>query len=360
MYGTSSSTSVPKAMIITTLPVGTLVQKLRAVLVSQVAALQGGLADVHAKIQWCLENISIARVFDIEGLWEVLGELDPTAPAPDSEPMSNQQPTHDVPFPHHPPPLAEVPPKSHEADETLDNSGEHDTTEISPPDIIIVTHMSTLLNTLFTDRDKPAAHNTMVLLSSRLNRLSRSGPLIMLLNSTTSSSSGMFNDDGTTTAMGMESRNAPPPPPPRLSFNERTPRASEASLRSIFSPPAAPVPRQGYSARHNNRPSFGLVFTQLLDLHLLCTRVPRTRADAAAATENTAVVGRTLHFAWVVEVLLDDLGVCSTSDHQASTILRQSREQRWGAVDVDDSGGRIVDAIRPSEKHVRRKKGLNG
>jgi hypothetical protein len=153
----------------------------------------------------------------------------------------------------------------------------------------------------------------------------------------------------------------------------------DPTLRSVFNP--APLAIHGYghsTAWRRNKPSFGLVFTQLLDIHLLCTKVPRERQDAerlfaplhgpdsAAAGEvlmemdtpgygpdtgvspirtmaGAASTHHDVRYAWVVECLLDEIGIWD-----GPGMKRRSREQRWGAVDV--RAGRIVDAF---EKRAR-------
>ncbi|KAI5861088.1 hypothetical protein GGS23DRAFT_613261 [Durotheca rogersii] len=189
------------------------------------------------------------------------------------------------------------------------------------PDIILVTHFSSLLAGLFAragDHGKAAAHATLQLLAAHLRHLCRAPapPLVMLLNTTTA------------TATTAAAAAAPAPAP---------------TLRSVFS--AAPAP-----ARPRSKPAFGATFAQLLDLHLLCTRVPRSPADARRC--------------WVVEVLLDELGVWERATEASGgggeegrnaggsggdggtggRWQRRSREQRWGAVDVR-AGVTIVDAF---------------
>lgn len=90
------------------------------------------------------------------------------------------------------------------------------------------------------------------------------------------------------------------------------------------------------------------MFTQLLDIHLLCLRLPRTRADAESvfAPRRTPAVLAEPRFAWVVEVLLDEIGVW---EGLATGRPRLSREQRWGAVDVVD-GVKVVDAFGEVDK----------
>lgn len=142
----------------------------------------------------------------------------------------------------------------------------------------------------------------------------------------------------------------------------REKRAADPTLRSVFAPPP-PSSAQGYHGRHNEasdgdgggggrtaaataaagviRPSFGLVFSQALDLHILCTKIPRTRADADAlfnsnngggglGGEAAAGAGAAagVEYVTAVEVLLDVGGVWQGRTGAG----RRSREQRWSAV----------------------------
>jgi hypothetical protein len=94
-----------------------------------------------------------------------------------------------------------------------------------------------------------------------------------------------------------------------------------------------------------NKPYYGLVFSRMLDLHLLCTRVPRTRADGTALVANRGVGDGEVSFVWVVEVLLDEMGVYERDGKGGFDWgRRRSREQRWGVVDVDGEG-RVVDGV---------------
>ncbi|KAH8762047.1 hypothetical protein F5883DRAFT_122518 [Diaporthe sp. PMI_573] len=236
------------------------------------------------------------------------------------------------------------------------------------PDIILITHMSTVLSSLFRLREKDTAHQTVQLLSSHLRYVSHSpdhvGPLIIILNSTTSpqealSTTQKRSDPG-------QSRPSPPAPPPPGAPNMRGPNKTlDPTLRSIFNPPPLPATGLGYThdtpLSRRNKPSFGLIFTQMLDIHLLCTRVPRTRADAEAlfapqgqvAGEGATATGSAVGYGWVVEVLLDEVGVWEGEGEGVEArrppwggARRASREQRWGAVDVrrDGDGARVVDA----------------
>ncbi|KAK3330875.1 hypothetical protein B0H66DRAFT_545095, partial [Apodospora peruviana] len=350
-----------KAMIITTLSTSALLPKLRKAMVSQVASASGQLrGDVNGQVRRCMERISIARVFDIEGLSEVLGEVKAAAMTADDHTMPVDRPIAQN--------LREEIMDSEDEDDGSEptaglDSSEKRTEQMLPtannsddnsPDLILITHMSILLGGLFTGRDKLVAHDTVKALSEELRHLARSGPgpLIMVLNSTTN-----------TTFVSSTSTEKGAP----LHLTAGTKQAgSSTTLRSIFQRSAAlsNIGRQHYpnSSNSSNKPSFGQVFAQLLDLHLLCTRISRT--DAVGGGGGASYVGDrgagTNTFVWVVEVLLDEMGVYDDYDFKKDcvddkekgeedvvedTLLRRRcREQRWGAVEVEEGSGRMIDA----------------
>ncbi|KAL2161381.1 hypothetical protein VTH06DRAFT_8604 [Thermothelomyces fergusii] len=333
-----ASEPAARAMVVTTLPPAALLPKLRKALVGQLVKVQGAWRGVQAGLRACLERISISRVFDIEGLWEVLGELEAAVPVSDGEPSRAAQTG-----------------KGTEMLNSGDEGGRSSPGSPSPtpPDIVLVTHTSALLNALFTGRDKDAAHNTTLLLASRLRALARSpahaAPLFMLLNSTTSPA-----------ALPPQPPAADDAPPAAASGDTPGPpsRHVDSTLRSIFgpAPPAAQhdagASAAAASSARRNKPSFGPVFAQMLDLHLLCTRVPRTRADGAALAAHPGTSVADVSHVWVVEVLLDELGVYERRQGDGGGERfewgeRRSREQRWAVVDVVDEDGAVVDATVP-------------
>ncbi|KAI2467846.1 hypothetical protein F4781DRAFT_400390 [Annulohypoxylon bovei var. microspora] len=451
-----------RAAIITTLAPAAILPMLRDVIKVQVQTKFGPAAvhrqqEVIGEVRRCLELISVSRVFDVEGLWEVISEIE-TPPSPttslsaaadgeevrgvekgmgddvssrdedlipeklevsgqssrisiedkgeaatkipplpslrspprierteigDSEdddedlslspssppekppPTSPHQPPHVSSSPSPPPPAAPTAPSTTTPIADLKSTEKQESTS-HIPDIILITHFSTLLTNLFTRSadNKTSAHTTLQLLSSHLRYLSRSpaGPLVVLLNTTSTSSSSYTST--TTTAT-----NAPNPTNANIPRPEAAPKNKplEPTLRSIFSP--APPPgaisgtggREGGSRRHTNtKPAFGVTFAQFLDLHLLCTRVPRTRADAEALFSPGESASGEARYGWVVEVLLDELGVWGWDGDDGKTggesvvseskkgkadvrWTRRNREQRWGAVDVR-AVVRLVDA----------------
>ncbi|KAI1080239.1 hypothetical protein F5B20DRAFT_119735 [Whalleya microplaca] len=409
---TATSPSRPRAAIITTLAATAILPMLRDVIRSQVQAKLGPAhQDIDAETRRCLEQISISRVFDIEGLWEVISELEtPPSPVPNPQEQTPPAPEPEPPEPSQRSPSPEVSamrlPPLRTRTEVLDSEDEEDfssspspspdspqapppqaqspaqpatSTPAEPPrshipDIILITHVSALLTDLFTRRDKPTAHTSLQLLSSHLRYLARSAdPLIMLLNSTTSPSSTSTSTSTSTSAANPPYHPDDSPPNNPLNPNHRP---LSPTLRSIFNPPppnpgAGGVGGAGYAAAsalsRRNKPAFGVSFAQFLDLHVLCTRLPRGRADAEAlvttapqpaeaeaGTGTGTGTGTGVRYCWVVEVLLDELGVWEGvvvdggeeggEKGKGRIPKRRSREQRWGAVDVR-AGVRLVDAF---------------
>lgn len=429
-----------RAAIITTLPATALLPLLRDVIRAQVlsklgvppAAARGHGPHQDAKVitlvRACLERISVSQVFDIEGLWEVIGELETPPPPPQrhssepqlpvtdehegvdddvdaggavgssselSDPPASSQisvpetasaakdsipkppvgagrdrkgeildsedeeedlsPSPSPPLPPLPSPgpsaKAQTARENDEAQGKNEKKAEKRTSEPrekkSPnltyshmPDMILITHFSSLLTTLFTRRDRAGAHSALALLSSHLRYLARTpaGPLIMLLNTT--SSSPPSNSAIATNANPNPEHNRPLDP----------------TLRSIFN--SNNSGGQGAVTGRINKPAYGATFAGLLDAHLLCTRVPRARADAEALLAAPGAATATARYAWVIEVLMDEVGVWEWLGEDGEVVpapapastenevrwRRRSREQRWGAVDVRD-GVRIVDAF---------------
>ncbi|KAH7362206.1 hypothetical protein B0T11DRAFT_81914 [Plectosphaerella cucumerina] len=308
-----------RAMVVTTQPVPVVLPVLRDAVRLQL--LEKGVEEVRVReeLRGCLERVVISRVFDLEGLWEVLEDLDAAGKEvsrdEDVVPESSL-PTPETKEPEHArqkPPRVEVADSEDEEDFSASSSSPlssppasspREASPIQPPptippnepppptsslpDMIIITHFSSILATLFARRDPKPAHTALHLLSSHLRHLSRtlaSNPLIMLLNSTSSSSSA-----------GAASRPSEKPLDP--------------SLRSVFNPTPVGIPgyRHGAASRRN-KPSYGLVFAQLLDVHILCTRAPREAADAERLyAPRPGGEEEAVRYVWVVEVLLDEVG----------------------------------------------------
>ncbi|EHK25047.1 uncharacterized protein TRIVIDRAFT_129829, partial [Trichoderma virens Gv29-8] len=279
---------VHKVQIITPKPPSTIVVLLKNSITAELRA-RGITALDGAAVQErdCLNRIMLSRVFDMDGLCEVLADLDDAATSEVRRCALNKPEVGDA-----------QPVEKTEAKTQL----------AATPNIILITHFSSLLTSFFTQRDNSAAHATLRLLASRLRRLSRtlsSSPLILLINSTDSGATA-----STPAAHFPESHSYDIPPPEQPS--KRKP-SIDPTLRSIFNPAS---PSSGHASGYKlNKPTFGLVFTQLLDIHLLCTRAPRP---------GKASLPRALT---LIEVLLDDIGLW-----EGERGLRRRREQRWTVV----------------------------
>ncbi|KAF5573295.1 hypothetical protein FPANT_12456 [Fusarium pseudoanthophilum] len=320
--------TVHSGLLVTPRPASVMLAGLRDAVKSELEAKRCTKDTIRMKVRQCLEKVMLSCVFDMDGLWEALADLDCEVVEEKDGAVQGQGATnigqHD---------------KTYQFDEIRDSQDDDDEA-FSPihqasqplaeepckktqqhPDVIVITHFSSLLTGLFFHREKSAAHAALQLLNSHLRDLSRnlsSKPLILLLNSTSAVSSGPALATAATPAKQSQ---------------------VDPTLRSIFSQP----PLTSYSARRT-KPNFGLIFTQLLDLHLLCTKVPKTRQDAEGAVRQ--LPGDEIEMAWVVEVLLDELGVW-----EGHTGARSGREQRWAAVKVEK--GRIEQAIDEREPEAK-------
>lgn len=123
-------------------------------------------AVINKEVQQCLQMISITRVFDIEGLWEVLGEIahDPPAPIPGSKAPEAGQKT-DGPIQSSPdwPSLGEV--EINDSQETSSPSpienNDYAIIPHEPPrekdegiEIIIIDTMTQIINELFSRKER--------------------------------------------------------------------------------------------------------------------------------------------------------------------------------------------------------------
>ncbi|KAF5596540.1 uncharacterized protein FSUBG_8842 [Fusarium subglutinans] len=318
--------TVTSGLLITPRPASVMLAGLRDTVKSELEAKRCTKDTIRMKLRQCLEKVMLSCVFDMDGLWEALADLDCEVVEEKDGAVQEQEVTNTTRYQY----------------DEIQDSQDDDDVAFSPiqqasqpvaeepcnttqqhPDVIVITHFSSLLTGLFFHREKSAAHAALQLLSSHLRDLSRnlsSKPLILLLNSTSAVSSGPALATATAASPAKQSQVDP-------------------TLRSIFNPP----PLNGYSARRT-KPNFGLIFTQLLDLHLLCTKIPKTRRDAEGAVRQ--LPGDEIELVWVVEVLLDELGVW-----EGHTGARSGREQRWAAVKVEK--GRIGQAIDEKEPEAK-------
>jgi hypothetical protein len=380
-----------RVMVITAQPQGVVAANIRDAIRRQVG---DGLSrrEMIEPIKQCLGRVSIARIFDLDGLWEVLGELgkdrsddleaeiaseqrppmercgearqdasrkeqppqeaaepiqktpavmteipDSQAPGDDdlSDDMEVEEVDQSMPSPAIPAPekrISKSPPSSPPLPPQPNPRVASETSNGPLPTIILIPQISNLLNSYFATHDKTSAHKTVEILGCHIHRLSRtlpSCPLILLLNGTTTTTTTPVTNSG--------------PNPHDFSHGSTS---SRDTLLSIFNTPPPAFGLGGYDGPMRRiRPSFGHTFAQLVDVHLLCTKVPKTVNDAEAlydAQGNRKHPSGPAHLAWVVEVLHDGVGAwkCSTEDPPPP---RQFRHQRWGVVDLHR--GRVMDAF---------------
>ncbi|KAM5346543.1 hypothetical protein ACJ41O_009548 [Fusarium nematophilum] len=356
---------ITTGLVVTPKPASVMLAGLRDAVKAELKERGVGEGQARARLRDSLERVMLSCVFDLDGLWEVLADLDrPEEEEEHREQEQELEPEQDG--------ESEVEERVEEIQDSQDDDDEAlsppirgpsprqqqppppppGRTATSHPEIIVITHFSSLLTSFFTHRERSAARSTLQLLGSHLRDLSRnlsSSPLILLLNSTSSPSSSGFSTS--TTAAAAAGRGPPSAASPPAKHTPLDP-----TLRSIFNPPPPQPPPLGYSpyasSSRRTKPGFGLIFSQLLDLHLLCTWIPRTRRDAEAAVlrHEDGAAARLVGAAWVVEVLLDEMGVW-----EGRKGARPGREQRWTAVDVQGGkrvGNAVVEGVKGRPKVV--------
>ncbi|KAK4175667.1 hypothetical protein QBC36DRAFT_291260 [Triangularia setosa] len=273
------------ALIVTTLPVQSLLPRLRTVLVEQLAKVVS-FNNLQTWTKECLSRISISRVFDTHGLAEVLDEL------------SLQR--------------------------RKDTKG---------PDLVLMMNMTALISNLFTSKshDKAAAHNFVTNLAARLDKMTQTGeygtsgpgPLVMLLNSTTS-----YNNDNTLAETGEE-------------------RKLDGGMTSTFYVPEVQSRdgegiQQGGRGNKNRkeiRPAWGQVFGRLVGVHLLCTTAGR---DVGRKGWVVEVLGDEVGV-YTSETTVVEEGDDRNGGGDEVIWTRRNREQRWGVVELRN--GAVVDVV---------------
>ncbi|KAJ4363751.1 hypothetical protein N0V85_009315 [Neurospora sp. IMI 360204] len=166
LLSSDESKAKAKAMIITTLSTTSLLPRLRLAVVSEARALLQGNGNGQQKqvdrgvIKSCLERVLVARVFDAEGLREVLRELEGNEAGSSSEEQEK-----------HPQQQQQQWRRRQGNDMQEENEQSHDGGENSSskknsknghlPDLILITNTSHLLNTLFT-RNKTGSDSSQL------------------------------------------------------------------------------------------------------------------------------------------------------------------------------------------------------
>ncbi|KAH6710930.1 hypothetical protein BKA61DRAFT_106528 [Leptodontidium sp. MPI-SDFR-AT-0119] len=210
--------------------------------------------EVDDQVQRCLEMVAISRVFDIEGLWEVIGEVDHVLSAsPDhglvDEMVVEQDIGDDEPEPEIldseedltppssiPPPISKV--------------QEEEASEDEGTEMIIVDNMTHIVNELFARKEKSYAHNILTLLSQTIHTLTKTQNILTILHNTTNSST------------------TPYPPNPH-------PPGQTQHTQSLY----GKIPYSIFPSS-SQKPALGQIFAQFPDIHLFLHALPRGRRDA--------------------------------------------------------------------------------
>ncbi|TGO34482.1 hypothetical protein BHYA_0195g00130 [Botrytis hyacinthi] len=281
--------------------------------------------DIQKEVNALLELVAISRVFDIEGLWEVLSELG----RPNDRPRNNggdQEMSTTIPSRSSKPVEAEAEPSHKIPDEICDS--EEEDIELTPPpppppvkppaptpsltetspEILIIDSMHHLISHLFTHSEKISAHNLLSLLSQTLHTLTHTQNILTILHNTTTSTKSNF-------ANQHPSRQPPPPHPP-------------PTIHSIFTSTA-------------QKPSLGRIFDDFLNLHIMISKLPKKRGDAEmlyGRDDDTSHVGNEdVAYSFVFEVLRDECPVLG-GDRKLGRRFGD-REQRWGVFEMGDGYG---------------------
>ncbi|KAK6592698.1 hypothetical protein H4I96_03697 [Botrytis cinerea] len=272
--------------------------------------------DIRKVVNALLELVAISRVFDIEGLREVLSELG----RPNDQPINNggdQEIPKITPSHTSKPVEGEVEPLHKIPDEICDSEDED--IELTPPpvkptalnpssietrpEILIIDSMHYLISHLFTHSEKVSAHTLLSLLSRTLHTLTRTQNILTILHNTTISTQANF----TTQHLPRQ------PPPP--------------TTHSIFSSPG-------------QKPSLGLIFDDFPNLHIMISKLPKKREDVevlSSRANHPSHFGNenendNVTYSFVFEVLRDECPVLG-GDRRLGRRFGD-RDGRWGVFEM--------------------------
>ncbi|KAI9056025.1 hypothetical protein LZ554_000957 [Drepanopeziza brunnea f. sp. 'monogermtubi'] len=284
----------------------------------------GGGTDIDTDLQRCLEMVAISRVFDIEGLWEVLGEIrqdtslevSPKGGLVKGRGFSGQEGDLELspeifdsqeedlmsedglPIPSPAPKSARL--GDAQYDEVVDGI-----------EFIIIDNMTHIMNELFARKERSDAHSLLTLLSSTLHALTKTQNILTILHNTTTTSN---------TKVSYQ------PPSNRQQLHTTT-------QKSIF-------------ASTTTKPAFGQVFSQFPDLHIFLHDLPRGRADAEILYGQDEEIllddPEAVNYCTIVEVLKDECPIYGSDKDMIGGKRFGWREQRWTAININETGTNLV------------------
>ncbi|TEY73036.1 hypothetical protein BOTCAL_0084g00150 [Botryotinia calthae] len=271
---------------------------------------------IQKEVNALLELVAISRVFDIEGLWEILSELG----RPNDQPINNggDQEIPTITASHTRKPVeGEAEPFHKIPDEICDSEDED--IELTPPpvkptapnpssietspEILIIDSMHYLISHLFTHSEKVSAHNLLSLLSQTLHTLTHTQNILTILHNTTISTKANFTS--------QQLPRQPPPPPP--------------TIQSIFSSPG-------------QKPALGRIFDDFLNLHIMISKLPKKREDVEILSrrdDHTSHFGNEnehVMYSFILEVLRDECPVLG-GDRRLGRRFGD-RDERWGVFEM--------------------------
>ncbi|PQE24453.1 fasciclin domain family protein [Rutstroemia sp. NJR-2017a BBW] len=282
--------------------------------------------EENQQLSFMLDLVAISRVFDIEGLWEVLSEIARTTNQVNNDEANegsmNSPPWHEEPEAYN----KEVQPRiRNEIGDSEEEEEEEDLQSPSPPpppppppkvvskpqstpidsgpELLVIDNIHHLISHLFTHSEKTAAHNLLSLLSRTIHTLTHTQNLLTILHNSTISTK----------------------------TNYPTPRR----------PPAPPTIQSIFTASTHLKPSLGRIFDQFVELHVMISRIPKFREDAEMAYAGGD--GREANECLIFEVLRDECPV-SAADRAAGRRFAD-REERWGCFEVGTDGVQLRDAF---------------
>jgi hypothetical protein len=300
--------------------------------------------EVEIDVQRCLEMVAISRVFDFEGLWEVLGEV-----GRDSTPRADFaiSPSPD-PESHKPEPLQ--PPEIFDSEEELTPGAATPPQTNKSPDpgieIIIVDNLTHIITSLLAQKEKSEAHGLLALLSHTLHTMTHTSNILTILHNSTVPSKP--------TSLSTSASNYTYPATTGARSHHQHSRAQTPQIQT----PTSIFPS------NTAKPALGQLFTQFPDLHLFVSKLPRMRRDAEmlyGRDEEDSLpgygTGKEVKYCFVVEVLKDEtpnLGEEGESGEggegkevdEGRGMRFGWREQRWTAVDVKGDGTGFVGAFQ--------------
>lgn len=220
--------------------------------------------DIRATTEsQCLDRVSIHTIFDIDGLWQALASLE-TAAIQDATGQQCSQGRQE----------REKGKEILASDASEDLSSQCSNLETGhlrgvdepsrSPAVIVITSFANLLDGLYIQRPRPLAHDLMLMLNMSIRRLSRNSthlPLIILLNDTKNSKkqTEQFYGD-------------------RIAPNQD---GSKHTVEHTSDVPLFRLP----SKTTSTGTKFGSIFTNLLDMHILC------QPDTAISQPTTITAG---------------------------------------------------------------------